>query len=457
MGGEAGASRPTKLRLIAFAGGDFAFNLYWQSVMLYLLFYYTDALALDVALAASIYLAASVWDGIASFMVGIAADRRGSARHFRLALLIGAVPLGLAFGMAYMPPPVAGTLGTVFVLAGHLLFRTAYALVNVPYLAMSARVSADTRDRSLVAGLRMLAGTGAAVIVAIGTVPLGGWLSGAGQGPQAFLSAALLFAIIATVILVAIGATFRDMAPPEPQERPSVAACLASLARNRAFVTLSGAMVAMIVGVTILNKSVLYYFKYALGDESAGQLTLAVMMAVSAAAVPLWMAVARAIGARASWFVGVGGCVVLLAAFAANDVSHAKQAQVLLVTLQAVIVGLHFAFWALLPDTVEYGQRTTGLRVEGTVFGVAALLQRVAIGLATAILGWSYAGAGYTANVVQTPATLADMRVTIAVLPLIFLAISALLMWLNPLAKGTHDRIVRALDDEDQAVSSNVP
>jgi len=31
--------RPTKARLLLFAFGDFAFNLYWQSIMLFLLFY----------------------------------------------------------------------------------------------------------------------------------------------------------------------------------------------------------------------------------------------------------------------------------------------------------------------------------------------------------------------------------------------------------------------------------
>ena len=442
---EAAIARPTTMRLVAFAAGDFAFNLYWQSVMLYLLFYYTDALALDVGLAATIYLIASVWDGLASLVVGILADRRGSARHFRLALIIGALPLGLAFAMAYMAPPFGGIAAVAFVLCGHLLFRTAYALVNVPYLAMSARVSAHSADRALVAGLRMLAGTAAAVVVALGTVPIGEWVTGQGEGPASYLGAALLFAAVATIILIGIGLDFRDAAPPEPSVRPSVRTCLESLWRNRAFVTLSGAMMAMIIGVTILNKSVLYYFKYALGSEARGQLTLAVMMAVSAAAVPVWMVIARRIGARSIWFVAVGGCALLLALFAFTDGTAAGVTQGLLVALQAVIVGLHFSFWALLPDTVEYGQRTTGVRVEGTVFGVAALLQRVAIGIATAILGWSYVGAGYTANTVQSPATLTAMRLTIALLPLGFLALSALLMWLNPLAKGAHERIVRDL------------
>jgi len=37
-------ARPSRTRLTLFAFGDFAFNLYWQSAMLFLLFYYTDAL-----------------------------------------------------------------------------------------------------------------------------------------------------------------------------------------------------------------------------------------------------------------------------------------------------------------------------------------------------------------------------------------------------------------------------
>ena len=40
-------------RLLAYAGGDFAFNLYWQSVMLYLLFYYTEAVHLPLPAAAA--------------------------------------------------------------------------------------------------------------------------------------------------------------------------------------------------------------------------------------------------------------------------------------------------------------------------------------------------------------------------------------------------------------------
>lgn len=428
--------RVGRWRLAGFAAGDFAFNLYWQSAMLYLLFYYTDALGIGVETAAAIYFAASVWDGIVSFAVGALVDRHAAPGRYRLALVGGAVPLGLAFVAAYAPPPVTGVAATVFVVVGHLLFRTAYACVNIPYLAMSARVSGDDRDRSLVAGLRMLAGTLAAVVVAIGTVPLGGALMQVGEGPRAFLGAAWLFAGIASLVLVGVGWTFRDAiaaqdGPVGPV--PSIGTSLLLAARNRAFVTLAGAMMAMIVATTVLNKSVLYYFKYAVGDEGAGQLALASMMAVSAVAVPAWMAVARGIGVRRLWFVAVGLCAAGLIVFALADVTRAGTAQLFLIAMQAATVGLHFAFWAMLPDAVDHGQRTTGVRVEGTLFGLAALLQRVAIGLATVVIGQAFGQAGYIANVAQTPEMLATMRTTIALIPLACFALSALVMAFNPL------------------------
>ena len=292
-----------KARLLLFAFGDFAFNLYWQSIMLFLLFYYTDALGLPMATASAIYTIAAIWDGIANFIAGVVADRRVPGRGYGPVLMLGSVPLGIAFVLTYVPPLGAGFAGIALVFVGHLLFRTAYAAVNVPYLAMSARVSKDSGDRSFLAGMRMLFGTMAAVLVALATVPLGAWLTGSRVAAEAYMGAAICFAIIGTAILLLVGATYREDELPAPSRPPSIRASLASLAANRAFVTLNLAMMAMIVAVTVLNKSVLYYFKYVLNDDAAGQLALASMGLVSAAAVPVWMLLQRSVGTRGLWFL----------------------------------------------------------------------------------------------------------------------------------------------------------
>jgi GPH family glycoside/pentoside/hexuronide:cation symporter len=329
------------------------------------------------------------------------------------------------------------------VFVAHLLFRTAYAGVNVPYLAMTARISADSRDRAFVAGMRMLFGTAAAVIVALGTVPLGRLLTGSGAA-QAYFGAAALFAVAAAAILVVVGVNYRESAHPERPLPGSLSAALLSLARNRAFVALNAAIMAVIVAMTVISKSVLYYFKYLLQLPHAGEIALAWMGLVGGIAIPLWMLLGRFVGLRALWLIAAALGIAGLLIFIAVRLDSVLAMQAFLVGMQVIAIGIYFVFWAMLPNTIEFGERETGVHVEGTVFGVAALLQRVAIGIATAILGWSFASVGYVANVRQSAETLAGMRATIAVVPLLFLALSCVAMILNPL--GRERRLGRQVE-----------
>lgn len=425
---------PSKARLLLFAFGDFAFNLFWQSIMLFLLFYYTDALNLPIAVAATTYMIASVWDGIANFVAGILVDRRHQTFRYGPFLVVGAFPLSLTFVFTYLPPMVTGGWAVAIVLTAHLLFRTAYAGVNVPYLAMTARISADAGDRAFVAGMRMLFGTAAAVTVALVTVPVGRWLTGS-NAAEAYFGAAVLFACLGAAILVLVGATYQEGTQPHRPLPKDLIGLILSLAGNRAFVALNAAMMAMIVAITVLSKSVLYYFKYLLNDPDAGQLALASMGLVSGVAIPLWMLLGRYVGLRALWLIAAGFGMAGLIVFSAVHFEGARTMQLFLIGMQVMSVGLNFVFWAMLPNTIEYGERETGLHVEGAVFGMAALLQRIAIGIATAILGWGFASAGYVANVAQSAETLERMRETVAFAPLLFIALSCVAMVLNPLGR----------------------
>jgi sugar (glycoside-pentoside-hexuronide) transporter len=440
--------RPSKARLLLFAFGDFAFNLFWQSIMLFLLFYYTDALSIPIGVAATTYMVASVWDGIANLLAGILVDRRHDSFRYGPLLAAGGVPLGLSFVLTYFPPLGSGGWAVASIFAAHLLFRTFYAGVNVPYLAMTARISADPGDRAFVAGTRMMFGTAASVVVAVSTVPLGRWLMGA-SAASAYFGAAVLFACVGAVILFVVGLTYRELAPPKRPFPPSLGTALLSLARNRAFLVLNAAMMAMIVAITVLSKSVLYYFKYLLDDPAAGQLALASMGLVSGIAIPLWMLLGRYVGLRALWLIAAAFGITGLIIFSLVRFDGPPTMQLFLIGMQVMSVGLNFVFWAMLPNTIEYGERSTGLHLEGAVFGMAALLQRIAIGIATAILGWSFASAGYVANVRQTAETLERMRDTVAFVPLIFLGLSCVAMAFNPLGRERRrlgDQVERPAD-----------
>ncbi len=299
--------------MLLFAFGDFAFNLFWQSIMLFLLFYYTDALTLPIGVAATTYMVASIWDGIANFIAGVLVDRRHASLNYGRCWSSVRSPqpdvrLDVhAAGQQRLDCDRDGVRGAPPV--PHGLCRCERALP-----CNDGAHQPGPGDRAFVAGTRMLFGTAAAVTVALCTVPVGRWLTGASSA-QAYFGAAVLFATIGAVILVLVGATYREDAQPHRPLPANVKAALRSLRGNRAFVALNAAMMAMIVAITVLNKSVLYYFKYLLEDPDAGQLALASMGLVSGIAIPLWMLLGRFVGLRALWLIaagiGMGGLLVV--------------------------------------------------------------------------------------------------------------------------------------------------
>lgn len=76
--------------------GDFASNLSFGFVSLFLLFYYTDVYGISAAQASVIFVVARVVDAIYNLVVGYFVDKTYS-RYDKLRpyLLYGAVPLGL--------------------------------------------------------------------------------------------------------------------------------------------------------------------------------------------------------------------------------------------------------------------------------------------------------------------------------------------------------------------------
>jgi GPH family glycoside/pentoside/hexuronide:cation symporter len=423
-------------RAALFASGDFACNLYWQSASLYLLFYDTDVLQVPPHFAGLIYFAGLVWDGLVGLIVGLAADRsarRGSvARTF---VRSGALPLGLSFVLLYAAPPVKGAALGFLVLGAHLAFRTCYAAVNIPYVALLAEVSAPGRERARLAGLRMIFGAAAAMVVGSGTQRISIAVSGVPASSAGYLTAAAIAALAATALLLVVANTPGHPGATEALRGGAAVRLRLPPWRNAAFVTLHLAMIASVLAVTMITKSTLYYFKYALGDEAAGGTALALMGLAGVGFVPLWMAVAARWGLRMQWLAGAGVGLAAIAGFAAAQPRSAAAMDLFLILFQASASAFAFGYWAMLPDAIEYGSAHNASRHVG-MFGIAAFLQKVGLGAAAALVGIMLSVAGYQPNVPQRPETLIGLTTAMTLLPAVALLAAAAAIVLSPLRLG---------------------
>lgn len=429
-------------RMASFAVGDYGFNLYWQSVSLFLMFYYTDVVGLSASAAGLIYMVASIFDGAIDPVMGAMADRtRSRWGRYRPYLLFGAVPLGLSFCGLYWTPAASGLGLAALVLSTHLVFRVAYTAVSIPYTSLTARITGSSDERSSLAGFRMAYATLAGLTVSFLTQPLVAWI-GQGDAARGFLGAAAVFAGIATCIFPIVFLTTQEpVLPSDHAPPPSLSDYWRAMRVNRAFWLVMIAVTAAALNSTIIGKSVLYYYKYFVGDEAGARYALSIKAAAGLLIIPAWVYMTKWTGKRGAWFLASAWGALCLVAFIFIEVRTVVEAIIFFLLLHIASLGLNMTYWSMLPDTVEYGEWRSGLRAESFVFGFGIFFQKMALGIAAGVLGVSLDWVGYAPNVDQSVETLGGIKAIIIVLPLAGLAMGALAMWFYPLRGQEHARI----------------
>ena len=84
--------------------------------------------------------------------------------------------------------------------------------------------------------------------------------------------------------------------------------------------------------------------------------------------------------------------------------------------------------WALVPDTVDYGEWKTGIRAEGSVYTGYTFFRKISAALAGFLPGIMLTQIGYVPNIAQSDATLQGLRQLIFIWPCALAIIAALTM-----------------------------
>lgn len=437
------------MRKIALGAGDFGVNIYWQIASLFLLFFYTDVLGLSAYAAGLIYMSALIWDALVDPLIGALADRtRTRLGRFRPYLLLGALPLAAAFVLMFLLPRGEGLQLLALTAATHLAFRTLFALVSVPYASLYARVTRSSEERATMAGIRMVFAILAAMVVSALTLPAVRYFGG---GTYSWGMVTALFAGAACVMLwiAALAAGTGDACEEEtPADTwPGMRYALTALLLNRPLLLMLGVALMNSFAGTFFSKNLLYYFKYVRNDADFGGTALALMAVVAALVAPVWAQVARRYSKRFALLLGTAFYGL---GFALWYLCSAAGYAGLMVVLTFIAIGVSanaVCFWAMIPDTVEYGQWRSGIRTESLIVGTVIFAQKAALGLAAGALGIVLGEIGFVANSVQTPQTLHLLLATMSLAPLLGSVGVFLLAWAYPIGPAEHRRLLESLSD----------
>ena len=430
-------------RRLGYGVGDFGFNLFFTTASLYLLFYYTDVVGLSPSTAGWVFAGALVWDAVFDPVMGYVANRtRTRWGRYRPYLLFGGLPLAASWALIFLPVDLEGSALILFAASAHIVFRTLYAVVSMPYLALSATMTGDSHERGVLASIRMVAATMCGLFAAFSTLKL---VELFGGGSTGFFWTAVIYGIIAAIVFTIVFASTREIAAAPDEISPTARDMIAMLRRNRAFWIVCAAMLAGAFGGTLFSKTLPYYFKYAVERPDLIGLALTALTAAIAISMPVWTAVMKRTSKRTMWLsgavVGVSGYIWLW--FSPSEGTS--------MFLPIAVIGFgagasYLGFWSMMPDTVEFGEWTSGIRSEGAIFGFVSLIQKAALGLAAAFLGELLSAIGYRANQPQTPETLEMMRLIMILGAGSLAVIAAFSISFYPIDRLMHARLQKAIE-----------
>ena len=436
------ASKLSAGRKIGYGVGDFGLGLLFLTASQFLLFYYTDVLGLSPSVAGWVFGAAVVWDAMIDPLMGALANRtRSRWGRYRPFLLFGAVPLALAWALIFVPTGLTGWPLIIYALGTHCLFRTIYTIAAMPYLALSAAMTEDSAERSALAASRLVFQAFAGVLAAFATLKLAALL-GAGQLGWFFVS--LVYGAVAAALMVLVFLAAREVSFGEALKiRPSFGEMIRVLRANRPFWLVCGAFLIGSVGFVFFNKSLPYWAKYGMGIENFGPFLGVLAMGITIT-IPLWAWLTRRASKRITFLCG--SAVSFLACVALWFAPETQGGWMpFIALLGAGNGGVILASWAMMPDTVEYGEFRTGTRGEGAAFGFISFVQKGALGVAAGALGEALTLIGYRANVAQSPETLSSMKAMMLGIPAFFYLGAAAFILFYPLDSRTHRRLVKIL------------
>ncbi|MBQ9669232.1 MAG: MFS transporter [Prevotella sp.] len=160
---------------IGFGAGDLAQNLIYQTICMYLLFFYTDVYVLggDAARAAGlagtmflvVRLVDVLWDPLVGTFVDKHTPRWGKYRSW---LVMGGIPLTILAILCFYDGFAPSILYAYITYVGMSML---YTLINVPYGALNSSLTRDTNEITILTSTRMFMANAGGLCVSAG-VPI---------------------------------------------------------------------------------------------------------------------------------------------------------------------------------------------------------------------------------------------------------------------------------------------
>lgn len=391
---------------IGYGSSDFACNLIWQMISLYLLYFYTDVMHLNPAQISVMFLITKIFDGFTDLVVGFLIDkthtRWGKSRPW---IFAGAIPFAVTAVLAFSVPDISQRGMLIYAYVTYMLLSLAYTIVNIPMASILPALTADPQERTNLATSRVIfSHIGSTVVSAFALKMVDRF--GSGNEALGFRIVMMIFGVVGCLIFFFCFFNTKEHVRFS-EEKVSLKASLHCLMHNEPWLLFALNIIWHFGGFVIQAGAIIFYFTYNLNNKELASIaaTLTTLVpTVTAFCVPFLakLTTKRNLMIVGAFFHGTGLFVIFLGG---TNIAVVLTGVIVAALGHGLKGSMHFA---IQPDPVDYGEWKSGINTAGTLSAVNGFVGKVGMAVASAIAAALLAASGYVANAAQQPQAALD-------------------------------------------------
>ncbi|NQY65010.1 MAG: MFS transporter [Alteromonadaceae bacterium] len=430
---------------IAYGLGDTASNIIFQTVMMFLLIFYTDVVGIPPAIVGTLFLGVRLIDAVTDPLMGYLTDRTQTRwGQFRPYLLWFALPFGLISILTFITPDFSLNGKIVYASITYILLMLAYTAINIPYSALGGVLTEDPQERVSVQSYRFVFGMLGGLIVAAFTLPLVEWF-GNGDAAKGYQTTMTVMSVLGVILFLLCFAGTKERIYQPRSKESSYKGDLKLLWQNDQWRILCLVGVFLLTGQVLRATLAIYYVKYYLSVEEHITTFMTLGMIGSILGCALSQQLAKRVCKIKAYItlqlIAASICVMSYWVSSENIVL----AFILFFLWSFFLQMATPLLWAKMVDTIDYGHWKTGVRMNGMIFSAVVFFIKLGVAFGGALAGWLLAYYGYQADVEQNEVTIQGILLSFTLLPAIGSILVAWAMRWYILDDKTVEKIHREL------------
>lgn len=419
---------------LAYGFGDFGCNIIYTAMSAFLLFYYTDYAGVSAFAVGTIMMVSRLFDGVSDIIMGVIVDRTkskyGKARPWILRMCI---PFAISGVLLFsVPTSWAETPKLIYVfITYNLVSSVVYTAINVPYSALNALMTQNPYERSVLSIFRNLLATAGTLTINIFTLPLVEFF---GNNALAWTKTFFIFGIVAIIAFLytfwGTSERVKSVAQLQSTENNDVPVLVGikALFKNKYWIMMTGMLALFFLMYAINGGSTVYYAKDILGDKNLVGTINGIFNIVQICGMFFIAMMIKKFGKRNIFALGL---VLDIIGMLILNYSNGAMS---LIIISSIIRGLGNAcggatMWAMVSDTIDYGEWKTGYRTEGLVNSACSFGWKIGNGIGSALLGLILEAGGYVGTAItQTETALFSIEICFIWIPIAIYVIGLVIM-----------------------------